>query len=245
MSERLQSRLAELAREVEFPPTPDLAGALQGRIEARGRPRRRPLRRTVALALSLALLGAGGAVAAVPAARHAIGDLLGLRGATVQRVPRLPAAPARAGRDLGERTTLAAARRRAGFDPVAAHDPRLGSPESVHLARTAGGEARVSLVYDRGAVTLTEVRGSTAPDLVRKLTPPQTAIRSVHVRSDEPGVYLDGSHVVMYLDASGRVVQDRARRAGRVLLWQRGPLLLRLEGAPGEARALQIARSVR
>jgi hypothetical protein len=49
----------------------------------------------------------------------------------------------------------------------------------------------------------------------------------------------------MYLDAEGQVVADSARRAGRVLLWQRGPLLLRLEADVGERRALQIARSVR
>jgi hypothetical protein len=89
------------------------------------------------------------------------------------------------------------------------------------------------------------VRGRTAPDLVTKLTPPATRLRRVLVRPGEPGICVAGSHVVMDLDASGRVVAERARRAGRVLLWQRGPLLLRLEAGVGEARALRIARSVR
>jgi hypothetical protein len=257
--ERLESRLAELAREVEYPPTPELAVGVRRRIGARA-PRRRPAwrhersprrwrpprgRRALALAISLALLGAAGAAAAVPAVRHAVGDVFGLRGATVRRVPRTPPAPATARRDLGARVTLAAARRLAGFPVVLARDPRLGAPRAVHLARTAGGDgARVTLVYRDGTVTLTELRGSTELDLVRKLTPRSTPVRRVIVRG-EPGLYVGGPHVVLFRDASGRIVEDRARTAGRVLLWQRGPLLLRLEADVGFARALQIARSVR
>jgi hypothetical protein len=242
--ERLDSRLAELAREVEYPPTPELAAAVRRRLE--GGRARRPLRprRTLALAIAIALLGAAGAAAAVPAVRDAIGDLLGLRGATVQRVPRTPPAPAAAGRDLGPRVTLAAARRAADFTIVLAHDAGLGRPGAVHLARTAGGGARVTLVYRAGDVTLTELRGSTELDLVRKLSPRSTPVRRVLVRG-EPGLYVGGPHVVLFRDASGQIVEDRARRVGPVLLWQRGPLLLRLEARVGLARALQVARSVR
>jgi hypothetical protein len=242
--ERLESRLAELAREVEYPPTPELGAAVRRRLDGgRGRPPLRS-RRTLALAIAIVLLGAAGAAEAVPAVRDAIGDLLGLRGATVQRVPRTPPAPATAGRDLGPRVTLAAARRVAGFPIVLAHDARLGAPGSVHLARAAGGRARVTLVYRGGDVTLTELRGSTELDLVRKLTPRSTPVRRVLVRG-EPGLYVAGPHVVLFRDASGQIVEDRARRAGPVLLWQRGPLLVRLEARVGLGRALQIAGSVR
>ena len=246
MAEHLQSRLAELAREIDYPPTPDLADAVRDRIDsgAGARPARRrrraPLsRRALALAVSLALLGTAGAAAAVPGIRHAIGDLLGLRGATVERVPRTAPAPAAAGRDLGPRVTLAEAARRAGSAILVPHDRRLGAPDSVH----ASG-ARITLVYRDAGATLTQVPGSTAIDFVRKLTPPQTRISRVLVNG-EPGLYIDGPHVVMYRDPSGQVVPDRARRAGRALLWQRGPLLLRLEADVGQARALEIARSVR
>ena len=94
-------------------------------------------------------------------------------------------------------------------------------------------------------MTLTQLRGRTAPDLVRKLSPPTTPIERVLVRDGEPGLWVAGPHVVMYLDATGRVVADRARRAGRVLLWEQGEFLLRLEADVSRARALQIARSVR
>jgi hypothetical protein len=247
--ERLQDRLADLAGEVRFPPTPDLAAAVGARLAAAApapaRRRRPRSRRTLALALAIALLGAGAAVAAVPAVRHAIGDLLGLRGATVRPVPTTPRTPAVAGRDLGPPATLAAAARRAGFRILLAHDARLGAFRSVHVAATAGGASRVTLVYRRGAVTLTQVRGRTAPDLVQKLTPRTTPVQRVLVRDGEPGIYVGGPHVVMYLDASGQVVADRARRAGRVLLWEHGEFLLRLEADVSRARALQIARSVR
>jgi hypothetical protein len=61
----------------------------------------------------------------------------------------------------------------------------------------------------------------------------------------EPGLYVSGPHVVLFRDASEQIVEDRARTAGRVLLWQRGPLLLCPEADVGLARALQIAGSVR
>jgi hypothetical protein len=241
--DRLETRLAELALEVEYPPTPELAAAVRRRLEAHA-PRRSRSRRALALAISLALLAGGAAAAAVPAVRHAVGDLFGLRGATVGRVPRTPPAPATAGRDLGPRVTLAEARRLAGFPILLAHDTRLGTVGAVHLARTPGGGARVTFVYRGGDVTLSELRGSTQRDLVRKLTPPSSPIGRVRVNG-EPGLYVAGPHVVLFREASGQIVEDRARTAGRVLLWQRGPLLLRLEADVGLTRALQIARSVR
>jgi hypothetical protein len=250
VAEDLRTRLDELARALEYPPTPELARAVRARLGAAQPPRGPRLRwrsrRALVLAVSLALLGAGGAAAAaVPGVRHAIGDLLGLRGASVRRVPRTPPAPAVAGRDLGPQVGLAEAARRAGFTPLRAHDALLGAIGPVHLSTTAGGAARVTLVYDGGTVTLTQLPSRNGLDVVRKLTPPATPIRRVRVRNGEPGIYVAGPHVVMYLDAAGRVVADRVRRAGRVLLWQRGPLLLRLEAAVSEARALQIARTVR
>ena len=63
MPDRLEQRLAALAAEIEFPPTPDLAPAGRPRASAEAAPRRRlvrPARRSLALALAaLALLAAG------------------------------------------------------------------------------------------------------------------------------------------------------------------------------------------
>jgi hypothetical protein len=247
VADRLQERLAELAGEVEFPPTPpDLAAAVRMRVAPFAPPRfqtRHTRRRALIAALAIVLLGGGVAAAAVPAARHAIGDLLGLRDVTVRRVPTVPPVPPPAPEELGDRVTLAEAARRAGSPVLVAHDERLGAPRAVRAVAAPGG-ARVTVVYG-GGVTLTQVRGRTATDLVSKLTPRTTPVRRVLVRPGEPGIYVGGSHAVMYLDAAGQVVADSARRSGRVLLWERGPLLLRLEADVSERRALAIARSVR
>jgi hypothetical protein len=247
MTDPFEQRLTELAGEVQFPPTPPgLAAAVRARVAPFAPPgpeRRHTRRRALALALLLALLGAGVAAAAVPATRHAIGDLLGLRDATVRRVPSVAPVPPPAPEELGARVTLSEAARLAGSPVLLAHDARLGAPRAVRAIAAPGG-ARVTVVYG-GGVTLTQVRGRTATDLVRKLTPRSTPVRRVLVRPGEPGIYVGGSHVVMYLDAAGQVVADSARRSGRVLLWERGPQLLRLEAGVSERRALAIARSVR
>ena len=96
----LDVALRELGRHVEFPPTPDLASALHGRLE---RPRR--WRRPLAIALAV-LVVAVGAVLAVPPARTAILDWLGLRGVSIVRVDELPPTPAVERLELGRQVTL-------------------------------------------------------------------------------------------------------------------------------------------
>src|SRR5205809_4812203 len=133
--EVLEARLREFAAESEFPPTPDVAGAVRSRIAAAPVPRtrfaplrrggapsrvfaRRPSRRALAVAIACALALPAAAIAAVPGARHAVLDWLGLRSVRVRTVPVEPPAPpgpgsrpsGRPGADLGRRATLARAR---------------------------------------------------------------------------------------------------------------------------------------
>ena len=93
----LERQLRQLGAEVEYPPTPQLARAVTQRLAGEGvesrrpRPSWRPLSaRAALLAAALVLVLVGSVVAAVPAARDALLDLVGLRGATVERVPSLP-----------------------------------------------------------------------------------------------------------------------------------------------------------
>src|SRR5204863_3560687 len=139
----LETRLVALAADAEFPPTPDLAAAVRARLgeapapAATGWFRRR---RALAVAVACALVVPAAAVAAVPAARHAVLDWLGLRSVRVRTVPALPPAPpgpgsrpsGRPGADLGRRATLARARAQL---PFSVRVPRaLGSPPRVFLA---------------------------------------------------------------------------------------------------------------
>ena len=48
----------------------------------------------------------------------------------------------------------------------------------------------------------------------------------------------------MFLDENGQITDERTYLAGTVLLWNRGDLLLRLEGDLTEDEALELAKSV-
>ena len=148
MSERIESRLADLAAHVELPPAPDIAARVRARVEAE--PPRRAWRLRPALAVPLALLAlAVGGVAAVPSARSAVLRWLGIEGVKIERVPKAPTpAPTSSPLDLGERTTLtsgvlvpdALGRPDAVYDDgdqvTLLYRPRRGLPES---AQTGAG----------------------------------------------------------------------------------------------------------
>lgn len=248
MSE-LELALQDLGRHLELPPTPDLTARVRPRLAERKR-RRLPVRRPVALALAGALLLAASAVAAVPTLRHAVLDALGIRGVQVRRVPTLPAGRAPTsvpGLDLGARTTLTAAGRRAGFRVLI--PSRLGSPDEVHL-RTPPPEGLVSLVYRapgsrRVRYLLGETRGAGESGFIGKAIGPGSQTRGVRVHGS-PGVWVTGRpHEFFYLGPGGRPRTETIRLARNTLLWARGRLILRLEGAGSLDRALAIARSLK
>lgn len=231
----LERTLRELAVGLEHPPIPDLATVVEQRLRTE-RPRR-PLRtRRLAIAASLALLMPAGAVAAVPPVRDAVRDVLGIEGVTIERVP-VPVSVLPGGNlDLGQRMTLAQAAGRVDFPVVT---PDLGPPDEVHYRPFPPGGA-LSLVYRRGLL-LTQLRGTT---FAGKFVGPGTSVQVVTVNG-ERGVWLAGRpHRFAYRDARGRVRFESLRLAGNTLLWQRGPLTLRLEGPISKATALRIARAV-
>ena len=96
----LDVALRELGRQIEFPPTPDLASSVRSRLE-----RRRRWLRPAAIALAILVVAIGAALV-VPPARTAILDWLGLRGVSIVRVDELPATPPIGQLDLGRRITL-------------------------------------------------------------------------------------------------------------------------------------------
>jgi hypothetical protein len=234
MTGDLEQRLVALGAALELPPAPDVAPAVLARLPARPR-RRRPARRTLAVALAATLLLAGGAMA-VPPTRHAILRILGLRGVRIERVPRLPPLPASTGLGLGQRIPLARARHAAGF--TALLPP--GSPAAYLGHDVPGG--RVSLLI--GRVLIIEFRGTATP-FIFKTVGPGTTVTPVRVNGD-PGVYLSGApHEVLFQAQTGQVRSDRVRLAGNVLIWQQGPLTIRIEGTRTLGQARALARSLR
>ena len=140
----LERMLTGLGRELDYPPTPDLATAVAGRLAPAPPARRRLLpaagfRRALALALIALLVLAGAVVAAVPSARDALLELFGLQGATVERRATLPDPPDLRPLDLGRRVKPAEAARELGFTPVT--PATLGAPNAAYVRHAVpGGE---------------------------------------------------------------------------------------------------------
>jgi hypothetical protein len=185
-------------------------------------------------------------VLAVPQTRAAILEFFHLRGVTIERVGELPTVPLQ--RDfnklfLGENVSLDEARDRADFEIVVPE--ALGDPDGVYFQETPPG-GMVSLVYgtpEHPRALFTQFRGS-VEEVIFKKTAAGTQIDSVRVRG-EPGYFLSGNpHEFSYFDTHGEYRQEIVRLAGNTLLWERGPLTLRLEADINEEEALKIARAV-
>ena len=226
----LETALRQLGGEVAFPPTPDLASAIRGQLD---RPRFR--QRRVAIALVAVVAVAIGAVFAVPQARTAILDWLGLRNVSVVRVEKLPAVPAHGNLDLGQRVTLDDAKRRAPWLLVPD-----GTPDSVWVNKSLPG-GKVSLLWGTPSnvrLLLTEFTGRT---YIEKVIDGDTQVERVKI--GDAGVWFQGPHVVMFQDRDGRFRESHARLARNTLVWQLGDITLRLEGGLTKDEALRIART--
>ena len=236
MSEDLERQLRALAAVLEVPAAPDLAATIV--LPSRGHARRdgaRWTRRALVPALAAALVLAATALA-LPATRGAVLRVLGLQGARIERVPVLPPLPpgAAAKLKLGREIPLGRARHAAGF--TALLPPRA---EAAYLNEDVPG-GRISLII--GSELVVELRASSRPFFL-KLLDPGTRAQLVRV-GGSPGVYLSGAlHELLFL-TGGVARTDVIRLAGNVLLWQRGPLTLRIEGTHSLAGALALARSL-
>jgi hypothetical protein len=225
----LELELRALARDVEFPPTPDVAGWIAPRLESR-RARRRLPRRALVVALAVLLLAIAIAFA-VPPARTAILDLFGFGGVTIQRVDRLPPAEERdLAAGLGIPVTLEQARHDLGFEILL--------PPSTHPLQIYEGNygAAVLLKTPKPAL-LTQFFGGDA-GVLKKFTAGATTVEFLDV-DGSPGVWISGGEHVFIAPRAP------ARLAGNVLLWQRGRVTLRLEGKLTKAEALEIAQTIK
>ena len=227
----LERRLQELGGEIAYPATPRFDLALDRR------PAARQLLRPLAIAFAVLLAVAAGVLALSPGARSAFLEIFHIRGATVERVESLP--DVRAQRvDFGERVSRDEAERRVGFELL-----DLGSEPDAIFVRPDG---LASVVYGDPAhprVVLSQARGAVWNGFIKKTAGSGTIIDEVTV-DGEPGLFVDGpEHFVMFVDENGQISDERTYLAGTVLLWNRGELLLRLEGDLTEKEALELAES--
>ncbi|MEA2363940.1 MAG: hypothetical protein QOD71_3085 [Thermoleophilaceae bacterium] len=255
----LERRLTRLGEEVDWPRTPDLTVSVMVRLDEPARRQRLAgllppagLRRSLALAVVALLVLAGTVFAAAPGVRDAVLDFFGLQGATVERRETLPAPPPQRPLDLGTRTTLESAAARLGF---AAQVPAaLGKPDAVYVRRgLPGGE--LSLAYrpraglprarsTRLGLLLSEFRGDLSPSFLGKVVGQATSAERLSIGADR-AIWIEGApHYFFYRAPDGSFVDTDMRIAQNVLLLERGPLLLRFEGAFDRGRAIELARSL-
>ena len=227
----LERRLQELGGEIAYPATPrfDLSFAR--------RPARLPLR-TLALGFAILLAVLAGVLALSPGARSAFLEIFHLKGATVELVETLPQVEVQR-IDFGERVSLEEAERRIGFQLL-----DLGEPDAVFVR----GTRMASLVYgpvEKPRLVLSELRGSVWEGFVKKVGSRGTTVENVVVNG-ERGLFITGDeHFVMFQDENGAITDETTYLAGTVLLWNRGDLLLRLEGELTKAEALELARAAK
>jgi len=259
----IETALRELADAVAFPPAPDLTGRVSRAIAADGRGRgaapaggtvwSRPAIRwgAVAVVLLLALV-----LAAVPEARRAIADRLGLGAVTIRLLEQAPTPPP-VGESLllGGRVDLETARQR--FGPglaLPSGDGGLGPPDEVYLSADLI-DPWVSFVYrDRpglpetqqpgvGAL-LSQVRGLPARGMLGKGLGPGTRVEPLTING-EGAFWIEGRpHRLVFPDESGDLGLREDRLAGNVLVWEQDGVTYRLEAEVDRATALAIAASM-
>jgi len=241
----LDSELREL--RIEWPETPDLAPGVMARVSAPAPRRRRFEAWQIGIAVAAALIAV---VMAVPPARSAVLDWLGLSGVRVEREePRRSELGTQL--DLGQRVTLAAARREAGFELVV--PAALGEPDEVYLADDPVAGKRVDFVYrprdglppagPSGVGALFTQFPAPARVLIEKTAGQGSAVEQITVDGD-PALFISGAeHGFAYTSPSNTTFEP-GRLAGNTLLVERSEGgLWRLEAEVGRDEAVRIAES--
>jgi hypothetical protein len=250
MSE-LELQLREL--RIEWPETPDLAGAVEPRLTAPPPRRRRWLVARPAWQIAVACAAVVIAVVmAVPPARSAVLDLLGFGSVRIERGEPRPSRFA-SGLGVGDAVTLEQARRRAPFDVLVPEE--LGEPDAVYFSDAPPAGARVDFVYrprdgipeasTTGAGLLITEFPAIAEPVIEKTLGTGATLERLTVDGD-PAFFISGAdHGFAYLPDGGDGAFEPQRLAGPTLLVERSDgVLLRIEGDISRDQAVAIAESV-
>jgi hypothetical protein len=258
MPDRLERELRAL--QIDWPATPDIAAAVEARLEPQRRAPRLALPRIgrpLAWAVAVLVAIVAGGLAVSPDARSALLDLLGLKGATVERREPPPHPPERpgtlgSGLQLGHAVTLAQARSRAGFDLTV--PASLGTPDAVWLDQLPGEPPRISFVYGRRAgiapsphtnvaVLVTQFRATSTP-FIQKSVGGGARLEELTLPGARGYLITGRPHGFAWQGPDGQVRFEDRRLAGQTLLVERGGVLLRAEGELGRDRAVALAREL-
>ncbi|HSF60439.1 MAG TPA: hypothetical protein VLA69_01975 [Gaiellaceae bacterium] len=241
----IERALVQLGRELEVAAAPDLVPVVLAHIEPRRttQPRRRRWVLAVAAAVVLAALVA---TIAIPDARSALLRILRIGGEQIELVDALPEVAPELGElvelTLGTRTTIEWARQDAGFDlrELESQPDRVYLDDRGTVWFLYGGPSSVRLL-----VAQTPLHSVDEILFLKKLATPETKVEGVDV-DGAPGFLLTGEpHFVLLVNPVGEVVEETARLARDVLVWERDGVAYRLEGDFSRDEALELARSLR
>jgi hypothetical protein len=254
MDDRLDAALRDLGRAVEFPPTPDLRGAVTERLRRSSEPGAMRWRDGWPVSWPSAwpgtwpralVLAAVATLLVVATAAALVLVLPGLRITIVPAVP-TPTVTATASRlALGEPVAVAA------ID--ASMPAALGAPDEAY--RSTDGTV-VSLVYRARpdlpelspgsgvGLLLQQIGGTLDRERVDKLVAEGASVTAVEV-GGEPGFWIEGPpHLVHYTDMEGVTRAEMTRLVGDTLVWDRGGILFRIESGLGRDATVRIAESI-
>jgi hypothetical protein len=245
MADALEARLTALGRALEFPRLDSLVDDVLAELDDKvdnvdgsddvdgpGHQRLSRWRRPLLVAAALLLVATTVALA-VPASRRTIAGWLGFDALRIERVdvvpPTLTVPPATVPSDR-----LAQAAAEVGVTPLVA--AQLGPP--VFVATPSNRYLVVG--YDEAL--LVTLPGTIGPDLFVKSVGPEAEVHTIQLFG-APAYWITGDpHFFMYRDEDGR--PREVRPAAASLVWQRGDVIVRIEGDVSMERAIEIAESV-
>jgi hypothetical protein len=235
-----------------FPDPPPLAPRVLAAAQ-RATAIRRRRRRIALVALALVLLVPATALAVSSDLRDRVLETFGLRDVRITSVTRLPEVGPDARRlQLGASISLARARRdlKLAVRPPSA----LGAPDGIFEDRLESG-VDVTFLYERSSVErrlgvrkrviVSILRGKIQKTILGKTVPPATRTIALEIEGGAALLLTGHPHLlVMFRAPGGGLDQTYTRLVGTTLVWQRGGLLVRIEGSLPQARLVAIARSI-
>lgn len=230
-----EAQVEAMARQFEFPPTPDIAGAVRDRIAT---PRRMVNRRYALQAVTLVLVVVVAAVLAVPDWRARALDWLrigAVRLADEVETPGASVTPLDSVLDLPGRTTLEDAQAMVEF-PIRLPADRP-APDAVFAQRDP--YPLVVLVWLEPDARPLSLHQIDTRNVVIKGYP--GAYEATEVRGS-PAVWLTSPHMLDFLPGDNTLI--RRYVDSNVLLWEEAGITYRVEGALTLEVALSFAESL-
>lgn len=233
-----------------FPDTPELAPRVLA--ATRRATARRQRRRIAILVLALFLLVPATALAVSGDLRDRVLKSFGLRNVEITTVPRLPDVGPEARRlHLGSRVSLEQARKDLS---LRLRPPgQLGKPDGTFEDVLQSG-VDITFLYQPGTVEerigtrkrviVSVLRGEIEKTILGKTIAGATKATALYI-DGSPALLLSGHpHLMVVFRVKDGLDQTYTRLVGRTLVWQRGDLLVRVEGDLSRAQLIAIARSL-